>query len=182
MEPGKGSVFRVVICGEDSEKLASNTLLKENGGSTEAIINPHTSEGSGQAVLPLSGGARERLLLLVVEDDQDIREFIASVFTGLFDVRQAKDGEEGWKVAQETTPDIIISDIMMPRMDGNELCRKIKNDVRTSHIPVIATTPGQTRISPSLSRSDCSARASTICSDNGNSSTTPSPILSQTSA
>ena len=143
-KPGKGSVFRVVICGEDSEKLASNTLLKENGGSTEAIINPHTSEGSGQAVLPLSGGARERLLLLVVEDDQDIREFIASVFTGLFDVRQAKDGEEGWKVAQETTPDIIISDIMMPRMDGNELCRKIKNDVRTSHIPVILLTAKDT--------------------------------------
>lgn len=145
-EPGRGSVFRVVICGEDSEKLASNTLLKENGGSTEAIINPHTSEGSGQAVLPppLSREARERLLLLVVEDDQGIREFIASAFSGSFDVRQAKDGEEGWKIAQETAPDIIISDIMMPKMDGNALCRKLKSDVRTSHIPVILLTAKDT--------------------------------------
>lgn len=141
-EPGRGSVFRVVICGEDSEKLASNTLLKENGETTDAIIT-HTSEGSGQAVLPLSGGAREGLLL-VVEDDQGIREFIASVFSGSFDVRQAKDGEEGWEIAQEAAPDIIISDIMMPRMDGNMLCRKLKDDVRTSHIPVILLTAKDT--------------------------------------
>lgn len=141
-EPGRGSVFRVVICGEDSEKLASNTLLKENGETTDAIIT-HTSEGSGQAVLPLSGGAREGLLL-VVEDDQGIREFIASVFSGSFDVRQAKDGEEGWEIAQEAAPDIIISDIMMPKMDGNALCRKLKSDVRTSHIPVILLTAKDT--------------------------------------
>ena len=141
-EPGRGSTFRVVICGEYSEKLASNTLLKENGETTDAIIT-HTSEGSGQAVLPLSGGAREGLLL-VVEDDQGIREFIASVFSGSFDVRQAKDGEEGWEIAQEAAPDIIISDIMMPRMDGNMLCRKLKDDVRTSHIPVILLTAKDT--------------------------------------
>lgn len=143
-EPGKGSTFRVVICGEALEKLASNASPKENSETTEAIINhpqqSPASEGSGQAPLSPSGGAREGLLLLVVEDDQGIREFIASVFTKAFEVRQAKDGEEGWKIAQETMPDIIISDIMMPKMDGNTLCRKLKSDVRTSHIPVILLT------------------------------------------
>ena len=150
-EMGKGSVFRVVICGEAANKTAANPSQEEgSGGKVEETTKQQqqlspASETSGQAVLPLSGRAKEGLaakegLLLVVEDDQGIREFIASVFSGSFDVRQAKDGEEGWKMAQETTPDIIVSDIMMPKMDGNTLCRKLKSDVRTSHIPIILLT------------------------------------------
>lgn len=150
-EMGKGSVFRVVICGEAANKTASNPSQEEgSGGKVEETTKQQqqlspASETSGQAVLPLSGRAKEGLaakegLLLVVEDDQGIREFIASVFSGSFDVRQAKDGKEGWKMAQETTPDIIVSDIMMPKMDGNTLCRKLKSDVRTSHIPIILLT------------------------------------------
>ena len=150
-KPGKGSVFRVEICGENTGAPVSDSSLDSGDVAAEATTHRQQQstlpESAGQAPLLLEGakeGAAKERLLLVVEDDQDIREFIASVFTGLFDVRQAKDGEEGWKVAQETTPDIIISDIMMPRMDGNELCRKIKNDVRTSHIPVILLTAKDT--------------------------------------
>ena len=81
-----------------------------------------------------------REILLVVEDNPDIRTYIADVFANDFDVRQATDGQEGLQMALEIIPDMIISDVMMPNMDGNELCRKVKENVRTSHVPIILLT------------------------------------------
>ena len=79
-------------------------------------------------------------IVLVVEDNTDIREYIRSSFTELYEVITAKDGKEGWELAQARIPNIIVSDIMMPVMDGIELCKRIKEDMRTSHIPVILLT------------------------------------------
>ena len=81
-----------------------------------------------------------REILLVVEDNPDIRTYIADVFANDFDVRQAADGQEGLQMALDIIPDMIISDVMMPNMDGNELCRKVKENVRTSHVPIILLT------------------------------------------
>ena len=79
-------------------------------------------------------------IVLVVEDNTDIREYIRSSFTELYEVITAKDGKEGWELAQARIPNIIVSDIMMPVMDGIELCKRIKEDMRPSHIPVILLT------------------------------------------
>ena len=79
-------------------------------------------------------------LVLVVEDNADIREYIRSSFASLYEVITAKDGKEGWELAQARIPNIIVSDIMMPVMDGIELCKRVKEDMRTSHIPVILLT------------------------------------------
>ena len=79
-------------------------------------------------------------IVLVVEDNADIREYIRSSFTDIYEVITAKDGKEGWELAQARIPNIIVSDIMMPVMDGIELCKRIKEDMRTSHIPVILLT------------------------------------------
>ena len=76
-------------------------------------------------------------ILLVVEDNDDIRDYIASEFSSDFTVMQATNGKEGLKVARDTTPDIIVSDIMMPEMDGIEFCSILNNHILTSHIPVI---------------------------------------------
>lgn len=76
----------------------------------------------------------------MVEDNADIREYIRSSFTDIYEVITAKDGKEGWELAQVRIPNIIVSDIMMPVMDGIELCKRIKEDMRTSHIPVILLT------------------------------------------
>lgn len=84
--------------------------------------------------------ADERPILLVVEDNQDIRDYIAESFSEHFDVRTAANGKEGRDIALKIIPDIIVSDIMMPVMDGNEMCRALKSDVRTSHIPIILLT------------------------------------------
>ncbi len=79
-------------------------------------------------------------ILLIVDDNHDIRKFVKHHFEPEYSVLEGKDGKEGWEKALEKVPDIIVADIMMPQIDGVELCRKIKNDERTSHIPVLILT------------------------------------------
>ena len=78
--------------------------------------------------------------LLVVEDNSDIRQYIADSFCDDFRIIEATNGEEGVQMAQEQIPDIIVSDIMMPKMNGIQLTRMLKGDIRTSHIPIILLT------------------------------------------
>jgi DNA-binding response OmpR family regulator len=78
--------------------------------------------------------------ILLVEDSQDVRLYLYDLLKSDYTIYQASNGVEGISIAQEKMPDLIISDVMMPEMDGMEFCKKIKTDWLTSHIPVILLT------------------------------------------
>ncbi|UCH92352.1 MAG: response regulator, partial [Candidatus Aminicenantes bacterium] len=84
--------------------------------------------------------SHEKDIILVVEDSPDMRQYIRSALEPHYTVIEAKDGEEGLRRAGEIVPDLIICDIMMPGLDGFEVCRTLKNNIATSHIPVILLT------------------------------------------
>ncbi len=78
--------------------------------------------------------------LLVVEDNDDLRRFLVTELSHQYEVFEAADGEAGEVLALSKSPDLIISDVMMPKVDGFELCKRIKSNVQTSHIPLILLT------------------------------------------
>jgi DNA-binding response OmpR family regulator/signal transduction histidine kinase len=85
-------------------------------------------------------GRRRQEMILLVEDSEDARYYIRDSLEPGYRVVEAADGSEGIARAVEIVPDLIISDIMMPEVDGYELCRVLKSDVRTSHIPIVLLT------------------------------------------
>lgn len=82
----------------------------------------------------------ERPVLLILEDNKELLGFIQSIFEEEYVVLVAEDGEAGLDLAMKTIPDLVIADVLMPRMDGIKFCRKMKEDFRTSHVPVILLT------------------------------------------
>lgn len=127
--PNFGSTFRVRLLTDNSypNALHAETTEKKQLSPLESKDVEHETNGN-------------KPILLVVEDNPDIREYVAGSFSDSFDVRTADNGKQGMELALKDIPDIIVSDIMMPVMDGNEMCRALKKDVRTSHIPIILLT------------------------------------------
>jgi signal transduction histidine kinase/ligand-binding sensor domain-containing protein/DNA-binding response OmpR family regulator len=137
--PGKGSVFSVTFPIEKSAYRQDEIIEPPPQGERlehPPIVVSHV--GSGDISTPQSPDGKP--IVLVVEDNADLRNYIREFLGRDFAVHEAEDGKEGYDLAIEMVPDIVLSDLMMPKMDGMELCRALKQDVRTSHVPVILLT------------------------------------------
>ena len=135
---GKGTTFTVEIPIES----APDTPKAEPG--TETKLSPQTSASANTAT-PLWASKRfepnqDLPRILIIEDNQDVVEYLGACLEDFYQIEIARDGQEGIDKATEWVPDLIISDVMMPKKDGFEVCDTLKKDIRTSHIPVILLT------------------------------------------
>lgn len=127
-----GSVFTVWL------PMDLNPEPSEEEGADSAA-EPETLETKEVATASTVTDEHAKTLLLV-EDNREFRTFLKEQLADFYRIVEAADGEEGERKAIEENPDLIVSDIMMPKVDGIELCRRIKTNVQTSHIPVILLT------------------------------------------
>jgi DNA-binding response OmpR family regulator len=130
---GVGTTFTLVLQTDNTYPHATH---KEDKTKTQNVAPRSFAAEEADAGLPP--------LMLVVEDNADISRYVADSFRDDFRILVASNGKEGWEQVQQYIPDIVISDIMMPEMDGIELCRRVKEDVRTSHIPIVLLTAKDT--------------------------------------
>ncbi|MFD1631197.1 two-component regulator propeller domain-containing protein [Pseudopedobacter beijingensis] len=129
--------FEIII----PKNLVGGNDLQNQGIKSEAFLTQHILAGIQKETLPEKELVEGNLeTILIVEDNEEIRQLIVSVLAGKYNVLQAGDGKIGWELAKKELPDLIISDVMMPEMDGLELCSLVKSEESTSHIPVILLT------------------------------------------
>lgn len=134
---GTGTVFMVSIPMGLEHLKENEYILKYEEKATPGTT---TVESDALDTIPCSKSTNHKISILVVEDNDEVRSFIKESIQTKYKILEADDGLKGLAVATSTIPDIIISDIMMPGLDGKQLCVKLKNDERTSHIPFILLT------------------------------------------
>ena len=143
-QPGQGSTFTVELPLAVPDR-ARSTLP----AAALSIIQPapapvHKPEPAhaipNETAAAVDTGATPKPLVLVVEDNEDLRAQVVNYLSGVYQVLSAENGRLGWEQALANVPDLIVSDVMMPELDGYELLERLKNDERTSHIPVILLT------------------------------------------
>lgn len=139
---GGGSVFVVTIPLQKDSYEASDFLVKDSPILKADLAKERDGqeEKTTDAVPSAPSVPLNRCTILLIEDDNDVREFLLSELESCFDLKVASDGKAGIAMAKELDVDLIVSDVMMPGMNGFELTKRLKNSFETSHIPIILLT------------------------------------------
>jgi len=138
---GKGSTFKVLMpLGKEHLEKSEYSLVITNNKANASQSDMLSEWIPGFEIIQENKEKTCLPRILVVEDNADILWLISTKMKADFSILEAVDGSAGLKLAIEHMPDLIITDLMMPRMDGYELCEKLKTDIRTSHIPIIMLT------------------------------------------
>lgn len=127
--PEQGACFTVLLPAKKVYEPFTRTAVGSVPATdAEQISHQETPKGS------------KKKIVVLVEDNEDLRFYLKDNLKGQYHVEEATNGKEGWEKIKQVNPDLVVSDIMMPLMDGVELARKIKTETLTAHIPVILLT------------------------------------------
>ena len=136
-ELGKGTSFVVQLpC--DAANWQSFVTADTPTRPEERAIEPFFE--NNKTTPPPPSPNQELPLLLIVEDNPDLRSYVRTIFEDTFRIEEAQDGQEGLEKVTQLIPDLVICDLMMPRLDGFGFCKALKTDIRTNHIPIIMLT------------------------------------------
>lgn len=146
-ELGKGSAFTIMLTDGKAFKDITKTTSNYRHQSAGAFLDldsptmppPDKAEPS-PLPYPADQSPEAKDTLLVVEDNADIRQYLSDELSKKYFVKTAQNGAEGLSIAKATLPDLVITDVTMPEMNGTDLCRTLKTDIETCHIPVIMLT------------------------------------------
>ncbi|HRZ98914.1 MAG TPA: response regulator, partial [Paludibacter sp.] len=131
----EGTVFKITIpFKEVMEKAVNEPAI------TAKNVIQSSSETDLVELIGTDTFSEKKLQLLIVEDNSDLQDFLKVSFEKYYRITTASDGKEAWEIIQKKIPDLVISDIMMPKMDGFELCKLVKSTYETSHVPVVLLT------------------------------------------
>jgi signal transduction histidine kinase/AraC-like DNA-binding protein len=143
-EEGKGSTFKLFFpLGKEHlrpDEICEEAEEKELKPETQVLIHEPDEFFEKRHHKIIDYDPTEKPTLLIVEDNPDVRQYISMILESHYRIYEANDGEDGLEKSFEHIPDLIISDIMMPKMDGFRMCNILKSDSRTSHIPIIMLT------------------------------------------
>lgn len=128
--PGNGSIFTVVL---PCEAIPESKVVPE-------LLSSGHNDNLQVSTIKQKNGVQPNLTVLLIEDNDDFRLYLKNNLKPYYKIVEASDGKEGWQKILSSHPQVVVSDINMPYMDGITLSRKIKSDKRTSHIPVILLT------------------------------------------
>lgn len=134
-EENVGSTFKVVVPFKEILEYEEKSSFEKQELVSDTVSEVDLKPIVNQPKLPIS-----EMRILIVEDNDDLRNFMRNPLQADFDVLLAKDGAEAWDIIKKQMPDLVVSDVMMPQMDGFELCKLMKSTYETSHIPIILLT------------------------------------------
>ncbi|MFT4223084.1 hybrid sensor histidine kinase/response regulator transcription factor [Dysgonomonas sp.] len=136
-EKGKGTIFTVSLKLGKEHFNESQLIEQEDSIERGELLLPESEDySSEQTFYPSIEGAK----MLIVEDNDSLREMLIGMFKPFYIILSAPDGEEGLEIVRKEMPNIILSDVLMPKMSGVELCKQVKSNIETCHIPVVLLT------------------------------------------